>query len=193
MSADDQARWDRKHSQGGNSEAPSIFLREIIDGKDWKLLPGRVLDLACGDGRNAIFLASRGFQVTAVDISPAGIARGRARAKEKALAIDWQEADLEVLDPGVESYDLIVNIKYLQRSLVPRIKRALKNGGHVVFETFLIDQQPLGHPSNPAYLLAHNELLDFFRDFRVLYYREGKCFEGAEPSFRACLLAQKIA
>lgn len=193
MSAGDQARWDRKHSRGGDSEAPAIFLREMIDGKDWELPPGRALDLACGDGRNAIFLASHGFQVTAVDISPVGIARGRARAKENALSIDWQEADLEVLDLGLQTYDLIVNIKYLQRSLVPWIKRALKNGGHVIFETFLIDQQPLGHPSNPTYLLARNELLDLFRDFRVLYYREGKCFEGAELSFRASLLAQKMS
>jgi tellurite methyltransferase len=192
MSGEDQARWDRKHSQGGESEAPSLFLQEIMGGKDWNLPPGRALDIACGNGRNSIFLATRGFQVTAVDISPVGIARGRARAKEKALSIDWREADLERLDLGVQVYDLVVNINYLQRSLVPRIKRALKNGGQVIFETFLIDQQALGHPSNPAYLLAHNELLDLFRDFRVLHYREGKCFEGAEPSVRASMLAQKI-
>jgi tellurite methyltransferase len=192
MSDEDQDRWDRKHSQDGDSEEPATFLQEIMDGKDWNLPPGTALDIACGNGRNAIFLAARGFQVTAVDVSSVGIGRGRARAKERALSVDWQEADLERLDLGDQAYDLVVNIKYLQRSLVPRIKRALKNGGHVIFETFLIDQQALGHPSNPVYLLAHNELLGLFRDFRVLHYREGKCFEGAEPSLRASMLAQKI-
>src|SRR5215813_13905859 len=62
----------------------------------------------------------------------------------------------------------------LQWSLVPQIKETLKPGGWVIFETYLIDQSKIGDPINPAYLLLHNELLDFFRDFRVLYYREGE-------------------
>ena len=62
----------------------------------------------------------------------------------------------------------------------------------MIFETYSIDQQVIGHPANPNYLLAHNELLDHFRDFRVLYYREGKFSDGGEPSFRAGIFAQKF-
>ena len=125
-------------------------------------------------GRNALFLASRGFQVTAIDISPVGLEHGRERAKANSLSITWQQADLEDLQVAAGEYDLIVNINYLQRSLMPRLKGALKPGGHVIFETYLIDQRAVGHPKNPDYLFDHNELLDQFRDFRVLLYREGK-------------------
>ncbi|HET9549784.1 MAG TPA: methyltransferase type 12, partial [Candidatus Binatia bacterium] len=69
---------------------------------------------------------------------------------------------------------------------------ALAPGGYIVFETYLIDQQTIGHPENPDYLLAHNELLNYFRDLRILYYREGKFTDGPEPSFRAGILAQKL-
>ncbi len=73
------------------------------------------------------------------------------------------------------AFDLIINFNYLERSLIPKMKSALRVGGHIVFETYLIDQREIGHPKNPEYLLQHNELLDHFREFRVLCYREGKC------------------
>ena len=73
------------------------------------------------------------------------------------------------------------------------MKSALAPGGYIVFETYLIDQQTIGHPKNPDYLLAHNELLNHFRDFRVLCYHEGKFADGGEPSFRAGIFAQKLA
>ena len=76
------------------------------------------------------------------------------------------------LSPG--RYDLIICFYYLQRSLIPRIKESLKTGGMVVYETFLIDNHlQSGHPKHREYCFEHNELLNLFRDFRVLYYREG--------------------
>jgi len=84
----------------------------------------------------------------------------------------------------------MVNFNYLQRSLIPQIKKSLKSGGHVIFESYLIDQRIVGHPKNPAYLLGHNELLDLFRGLRVLYYREGK-FKGGQEAYRAGIFAQK--
>jgi SAM-dependent methyltransferase len=107
-------------------------------------------------------------------------------------SISWQQADLEQIELLKMTYELIVNFNYLQRSLIPQIKAALKTGGYMVFETYLIGQETIGHPKNPAYLLGHNELLDSFRDFRVLWYREGKFADGGEAVFRAGLLAQKL-
>jgi tellurite methyltransferase len=135
-------------------------------------------------GRNALFLAERGFDVVAIDISSVALEEGRKRAREKSLSISWQQADLEQIRLPENSFDFVIDFSYLQRSLIPQLKAALKSGGHVICETYLIDQQAIGHPTNPDYLLAHNELLDHFRDFRVLYYREGK--------FRAGILARKI-
>jgi len=87
----------------------------------------------------------------------------------------------------------VVNFNYLQRSLIPQIKAALKVNGYVICETYLIDQPAIGHPKNPAYLLEHNELLNWFREYRVFCYREGCFSEGGEPAFRAGILAQKLA
>jgi len=106
-------------------------------------------------------------------------------------SISWQQADLERIELPEATYDLVVDFNYLQRSLIPQIKAALKPGGHVIFETYLIGQEILGHPKNPAYLLRHNELLELFRDFRVLCYREGKFSAGEETAFRAGILAEK--
>ena len=192
MSSDDQARWDVKHSETGPSEEPSAFLRKVIDGGAWRIARGAALDVACGKGRNAIFLARKGFQVAALDISPVALAEGRGRADANGVTIDWRQCDLEDIELGDEEYDLIVKINYLQRSLIPLLKRALKKDGCIICETYLIDQKEIGHPSNPAFLLARNELLEYFHDFRVLLYREGKFVDGAAPAFRAGILAQKI-
>jgi tellurite methyltransferase len=192
MSFDDQVRWDKQHAQTHGEERPSSFLRQILETDSWQLSRGSALDIAAGKGRNAIYLSERGFAVVAVDISRVALDVAQANAKQKHLHIEFQQLDLEQSGFPEGGYDLIVNINYLQRSLIPRIKAALTVGGDIIFETYLIDQQRLGHPKNPSYLLAHNELLDSFREFRVLYYREGKFSDGAEPSFRAGILAQKI-
>ena len=131
--------------------------------------------------------------MTAVDISPVALAIGRRQGEARSLAVNWQEADLEHVQLKAAEYDLIVNINYLQRSLIAPMKTALKAGGHVIFETYSIDQQVIGHPRNPAYLLAHNELLEHFCDFRVLFYREGKFPDGGTPSYRAGIFARKSA
>jgi tellurite methyltransferase len=192
MAIDDQIRWERQHAEGRWITAPSRFVQDILDSDHWTILPAKALDVATGKGRNALFLASRGFQVTAIDISTVGLEEGRKRARDNSLSIDWQQADLENLQFAAAAYDLIVNINYLQRSLIPRLRSALKPGGHMIFETYLIDQQAAGHPKNPDYLLNHNELLAHFRDYRVLLYREGRFADGAEASFRAGLFARKI-
>lgn len=192
MSRDDQIRWDQQHADSPRTEQPSSFLREIIESNSWEIPRGRALDIACGKGRSALFLAEQGFVVVAIDISPVALQEGRRRAQEKLLTIAWQQADLEQIRLPENSFDLVINFNYLQRSLIPQLKAALKSGGHVIFETYLIDQQAIGHPKNPDYLLAHNELLDHFRELRVLHYREGKFRDGDEPSFRAGILARKI-
>jgi SAM-dependent methyltransferase len=107
--------------------------------------------------------------------------------------LTWQQADLEAIELPQVGYDLVVNFNYLQRSLVPQIKTTLKPGGWVIFETYLIDQQSVGQPNNPDYLLGHNELLELFRDFRVLFYREGRFVRSGENAFLAGLLAQKAS
>jgi tellurite methyltransferase len=192
MAKNDRARWDLQHGETPGAQAPSKFLQEMVDSDHWNLRRGKTLDIAAGKGRNALFLASRGFQVTAIDISAVGLEQGRKQAEALSLSIAWEEADLENMELAPAQYDLILDFNYLQRSLIPQIIGALRPGGQVIFETYLIDQQAVGHPKNPEYLLGHGELLNHFREFRILQYHEGRFADVGEPSFRAGLLAQKI-
>lgn len=194
MATEDQKHWNEKHAgeHAHDENSPSPLLQEILDSRWWSLQPGRALDIATGKGRNALFLAERGFSVDAMDIAAVALESARKIAAQKGLDVNFIEADLDRADLPGAAYDLIINFNFLERALIPKMKAALKIGGHIVFETFLVDQKVLGHPRNPAYLLGHNELLDLFRDFRALYYREGKMTEGGKEAYRAGLLAQKV-
>lgn len=169
-----------------SSFEPAQFLVENIE-----LLPGgRALDVAMGSGRNAIYLAKMGFDVEGVDVSPAVVNTALESARKAGVAIRVQVVDLEG-DYLIQedAYEVIVCFNYLQRSLMPQIKGGLRKGGMVVYETFIVDQAHFGRPKNLDYLLKHNELLNMFRDFRCLRYREG-IVKG--PKAIASIIAQKV-
>lgn len=165
---------------------PAQFLVENAE-----LLPkGRALDLAMGAGQNAIYLAQIGFEVEGVDISSETVSRAIEAAKVTGVTIKVQVADLEA-DYRIEkeAYELIICFNYLQRSLIPQIKDGLRRGGMLVYETFIDEQARFGRPKNPDHLLKRNELLDMFRDFRCLRYREG-IMPG--PKAIAGIVAEKV-
>ncbi len=191
MAADEKERWDSKHAAEHEPGEPAAFLRQIFQTGPWEIQPGRALDIATGKGRNALFLAEQGFTVDAIDISAVGLQQAQRQAEKRGLTLNLILADLASFEFPDSAYDLILNINFLLRSLVPKIKNALRPGGYIIFDTYLLDQQDLGHPRNPAYLLNHNELLDLFRGFRILCYQEGKFFVDGKESFRAELLGQK--
>ena len=142
---------------------PAQFLVDNI-----ALLPkGRALDVAMGAGHNAIYLATMGFEVEAVDISPEAVSSALELARNSLVNLRAQVADLENnynIEKG--AYDVIICFNYLQRSLIPQIKDGLRKGGMAVYETFIVDQAQFGKPKNPDYLLRHNELLNKFRNIR---------------------------
>ncbi len=153
-----------------SSHEPAQFLVENTD-----LLPkGKALDVAMGNGRNAVYMAKRGFDVEGVDISAESVNRALELAHNfgvnlKALVTDLEDSYRIEKD----SYEVIICFNYLYRPLFPQIKEGLRRGGMVVYETFIVDQAQFGKPKNPDHLLKHNELLDLFSDFRCLRYREG--------------------
>ena len=100
MSTDDRIRWDQQHLKSLGTEPPSAFIREILESNAWPALCGSAMDIACGKGRNAIYLAQRGFAVTALDISAVALEEGRRRAQQQDLKIDWHLCDLEARKTG---------------------------------------------------------------------------------------------
>jgi len=188
---EDQKRWDMKYlerkpdlNQGSNT-----ILKKYL-----RILPkGRALDLAAGEGRNALFLAENGFEAEAVDVSPVAITRVRKSAKVRGVKVKAVVADLDTyrIPPG--HYDVILNFYFLDRHLIPRIKKGLKKGGMVVFETYTAEQKKLGTggPGQDKYVLKPNELLRLFRGFHVLFYREGVFREGDKRRAIASLIAKK--
>src|SRR5688572_67533 len=123
--------WDERYAGGKYSSAAPHKLLVKLAGK---LNPGKALDLACGTGRHAIFLAEKGWNVTAVDNSGVGIEIARQRAQEKGVQVDFRTADLEKgefkIDP--EAYDLICDFYYLERDLFPQMQAGVKVGGMIV-------------------------------------------------------------
>jgi len=164
---------------------PSPLLVENI-----RLLPpGRVLDIAMGNGRNTIYLARMGFDVWGVDISEEAVKTALERAGSAGVKINAQIADLETgnYTIGENTYDVIICFNYLHRPLIPLIKNGLKKDGIILYQTYTIDQIQFGKPSNPDFLLGHNELLEMFRDFRCLRYYEGI----ADKKATAAIIAEK--
>jgi SAM-dependent methyltransferase len=168
--------WEEHYAQAADLEfVPAPLLVEVAE----MLPPGRALDLACGAGRNAVYLASLGWRVVAVDSSPAAIQILKNRSDASA-AIEAHVADLEtgsfVIEP--EAYDLICDFFYLQRDLFAQIREGVRPGGVVAAEIHLRDEQ--AH----RFVLDAGELRGEFSGWKILYYSEGRRSDQARPSAR---------
>lgn len=139
-------------------------------------LRGPVLDLACGDGHNGILLAERGLEVISCDISTEALARARALAAEHGVRVSLWQVDLERprINPLPEDrYGAILVFRYLHRPLFPCIRKGLRAGGLLVYETFTAEQTQYGRPRDPDHLLRPGELHQAFADWEVFHSFEG--------------------
>jgi tellurite methyltransferase len=189
-----ESEWDAKHSLSAKevAEAPAGILSEL-----WPLLPaGATLDLACGRGRNALFLAEHGRHVTAVDWSETALAILEAHAQARKIplrriqrieeakrsthaGIDLLHSDLEGIELPASRYHVILCVRYLQRSLLPQICKALCLDGMLVFETYTEAQLDFsGGPRDPVHLLHSGELRKAFPELDVVFYRELRAGQG---------------
>jgi SAM-dependent methyltransferase len=145
------------------------------------LLPdrGRALDVACGRGRHAFWLAAKGFDTVAIDRNRDAVAFVNDEARRQVLPLRATTVDLEAQNVSLESaaYDLVVVVHYLHRPLFPVLRAALRPGGMLVYETFTSAQARRGRPTNPAFLLEPGELRELVSPLEVLAEREGE-FEG---------------
>jgi len=157
---------------------PARILVENLD----QLPRGQALDVAMGEGRNALFLAQHGYQVLGVERESLAIERAREKALERGLRLETLQVDLEKgWLPPPESFDLILVINYLQRSLWVPLQKALRPGGAVVMETQTVDAPGT---MRREFRLGPNELLSACRELEVKLYRE--------QAGRASLIAQRV-
>jgi dihydroneopterin aldolase len=168
------------------------------------LQKGTILDVAAGRGRNALYLAGLGFSIDAIDRDEQALreladyakARGLTQLRVHPLELETEPGLTSALDSEQynERYDGVLVFFYLYRPLFPALIRALKPGGVLVYETFLIDNHyHYQHPRRKEFCLEHNELLRLTQGLRVLHYEEGP-HEGTgetDTPFTARLVAQK--
>jgi len=179
---------------------PHALLKEAVDiaRSTWPNLHSRrALDLACGSGRDAVYLALRGFNVEAWDILPDALARCDALAQRNAVRVTTRVRDIVVAPvsgaDGVipsNSFDLICVFNFLHRPLMSALFHAVRAGGLLVYETFLLEQRDrFGKPRRDAHLLLPNELAAFVpAGWTTLVYREG---QAGERRIAASLIANR--
>lgn len=165
----DIAGWEERYRSGatGKEDAPTILLVETVE----KLAAGAAIDLACGAGRNALYLAERGWDVTAIDGSVRAVELLRERSAARRLQVHTEVADLTApnftLEP--DTFDLVLIAYYLQRDLFVKAKAAVRPGGVVV----AIAHTPEPGESWSEKRAAPGELRKFFRDWEILWEYEG--------------------
>lgn len=173
--------------------APSSFLVKNFH----HLSRGVALDIAMGTGRNAIYLATRGFDVDGVDADAEGVAQARVAARKLGAPIRAVVGNVEdgTYILPIDAYDAIVVFNYLHRPLFTDIKQGVKPGGVVVYQTYTVEQARFGRPTNPDYLLQLGELREIFSGWEVLNYREvvGPSREGRTRAIAGIVARRPIA
>jgi tellurite methyltransferase len=170
MSLKDKEKWNAKYDSSAclTGREPSRWLvdhADLLDGR------GKALDIAMGEGRNTLFLASLGYEAWGVDISDIGISRAKSLARENKLTIHTQIADLDHFKIDENTYDLIICFYFLDRRLFEGIQKGLKPGGILIFETFTVDYLKYSGFKR-EWVLEKNELREAFPGLSVLDYQE---------------------
>jgi 2-polyprenyl-3-methyl-5-hydroxy-6-metoxy-1,4-benzoquinol methylase len=183
----DRIKWNLRFESEDTylGEKPSPFLVSQIE-KIKKFAPGiRTLDIACGEGRNSIYLTQQGFQVTGLDISDIGLGKAAKRAERERLKINFQQMDLDEYR-FTEQFDLIINFNFLLRDLFPAAVQALSPGGLLIIDTIMESPQLLA-THNPAYFLRRGELQRICEGLsgEILFYEE--ISEDEMPTARVLL------
>jgi SAM-dependent methyltransferase len=173
---DQQKIWDDVYSSADPiyNRYPNRFLAEIGE----KAKPGRALDIGIGQGRNAIYLASLGWNVTGIDISEKGIETAKATALRRKLTIEAIQADFMTFDLGKSQWDLISEI-YMQGIIIgraPQIADSLKPEGMLVVEGFHRDMSQKGITGQPLGIEGHQLLTAFAPHLRIVRYEEVRDF-----------------
>lgn len=187
-SQDSKTQWDEKYSRPTfiYGKSPAEFLAE-----NYQYIPyeGTVLDMGMGEGRNAVFLAQKGYKVTGIDISSVAVKKSYLLAQEFGVKIKGVVASLSDYKISPGSFDAIVCFYYVDRSLVEKIKSWLRPGGILIYEAYTLREKTKNKRdgSDDSDYLREQELLILFSGMRVLKYEEPL----HEKGFRSSIILKK--
>lgn len=186
-------KWDAIYSKAGNEPGPPA---QVLADNAF-LLPknGTALDLACGLGGNAIFLARQNLAVTAIDISSVAIEKLTAHAALQELGINACQQKIDRHSLMESRFDVIVVSRFLDRNLGDAITGALNPAGLLFYQTYTREKAGRHGPNNPDYLLAESELLALFSSLRLVFYRDNGLIGNKMMGLRgeAQFIGQKYA
>ena len=189
MSKQDRDKWDRRYAEDSYRRHNPVGLLH-----DWlpRLPVGKALDVACGAGRNAIFLAEAGFRVDAIDISPAGLETARREAERRGVSVNWIEHDLDLPYAFDRDYDLILVLWFVRLDLLRELCAHLAPGGFLISEQHLIADGDLAGPENPRCRFAPGALREAAGELEILLYEESSGLDDdGEPMASARVVARR--
>ncbi len=165
-------RWDKKFANHdyiyGKSAAQFLA-------RNYQYIPpgAKVLDIGMGEGRNAVFLATKGYKVTGVDISSVAIEKSLKLARQAGVRIKTIHKSINDLKVAENSIDSIICFYYVDREVSKKLKRWLKPGGILIYEGYTLEhKKKFKDESFDSYFLKKAELLEMFSDFRILHFEE---------------------
>jgi len=169
MSEEDRIKWEQRYAEDSYRKNNPVTLLE-----DWlpELPLGKALDVACGAGRNSIFLARAGYAVDAIDISATGLQKASENAVSQGLVINWIENDLDQPYDFTHGYDLIVVMWYVNLPLITKLCDCLAPGGFLLSEQHLVTEQAVIGPRSPEYRVRSGALREAVSCLQVLLYEE---------------------
>ncbi|MEA3289348.1 MAG: methyltransferase domain-containing protein [Campylobacterota bacterium] len=169
MAQKDKIKWDKKYKENQKLQLPRDPSKKLVSIVG-KIKGKNALDIACGTGRNSLYLAKNNFKVEALDISQVAI---DILTKENHPNIKTTTIDLEGFTPSKNCYDIIIMTNYLDRDIIHHLSQALKKEGFLIIETYMDHENNTKPDSNPDFLLKKDELKSFFDDkFKIVEYDE---------------------
>jgi len=191
MAHPDAEKWDAIYRSGGHQRQEPV----TVLGNFSHLLPssGTALEPACGTGANALYLAQRGLETSAWDISEEAIRNLDDRTRQLELQVNTLVCDVVTNPPSANSFDVIVVSYFLDRPLITHLIRALKPDGLLFYQTFIRERIDDTGPRNDNYRFAENELLLLCRDLHIVLYHEEGMIGNIRHGFRneAMLIGQR--
>lgn len=190
MSLAERDKWNARYAAGAyaDREHPTQLLVDWLQ----RARKGRALDVACGAGRNAIYLAQNEYTVDAVDISGIALDRASRRAQALSLPINWIEGDLDLGEQAIPArlYELIILVRYVDARLYELLPAHLAPGGILISEQHLRTDEVVIGPKSPEFRLRAGELRSATANLNLIHFFEGLV---TDPDGRRAALAQVVA